>query len=78
MLWEEEEGASKEDQGEGQLGQCQVEEAKRVGTLEVKGHCGGCSEEVLKDKSHWTSQDGGPCFRAVVGMGANCEGLRMG
>lgn len=44
----------------------------------MKGHCGGCSEEVLKDKSHWTSQDGGPCFRAVVGMEANCEGLKMG
>ena len=52
-------GASKEDQGKRQLGQCQVEETKGVGMLEVTGHCGGCSEEVLKDKCHWTSQDGG-------------------
>lgn len=52
-------GASKEDQGKGQLGQCQVEETKGVGMLEVTGHRGGCSEEVLKDKCHWMSQDGG-------------------
>lgn len=69
-------GGSKGDQGTGQLGECKVGEVKRVEMLEVNGHRGECSEEVLKDKGHLTSQDGSRSFKGVVGMDANCEGLR--
>ena len=44
--------------------------------LEVNGHRGQCSEEVLKGKGHLPSQDGSRSFKGVVGMEANREGLR--